>query len=48
MPGLMPPRVPVGRKIESGDAPIDARYVEVRAYYAMLGELLTPVPDSKV
>jgi len=39
--GLVPPRVPVGRKVEGGDAPIDCRYVEVRAYLVTLGELLT-------
>lgn len=42
--GLMPPRVPVGREAESGDTPIDARYLEVRAYLVMLGQLLTPAP----
>lgn len=38
LPGstLLPPRVPTGRKIEAGDAPVDARYLEVRAYYAQL------------
>lgn len=39
--GLIPPRVPVGRKVESGDATIEARYLEVRAYLGQIGELLT-------
>jgi hypothetical protein len=38
---MMPPRVPVGRKVEDGDAPIEARYLEVRAYLAQLDALLS-------
>lgn len=44
--GLIPPRVPVGRKLESGDAPIEARYLELRCYLAAIGELLTPAPEA--
>ncbi|WP_165071829.1 hypothetical protein [Paludisphaera rhizosphaerae] len=42
--GLMPSRVPVGRKAESGDTYIDARYLEMHCYLVQLGELLTPAP----
>ncbi|WP_165253425.1 hypothetical protein [Paludisphaera soli] len=43
LPGvrMMPPRVPVGPKIESGDAPIESRYLEVRCYLAQLDALLS-------
>lgn len=44
--GLIPPRVPTGRKTADGDAPIDARYLEVRCYLVQLGVLLTPAQEA--
>ncbi len=43
LPGaaLMPPRVPVGRKVESGDAIVESRYLEIAAYLATLDALLS-------